>query len=249
MSEFYIGYLPNAPRAICQRVRLAVLAIFVLTAAGALLFAASQSDFADSNFDFGKPSEFAGIIIQQPFPSLLVADPANPGGPATWYLLCASGKQGADTLIEGFTGENVRLNGTLIHREEGRMIELIPGSLSTVSVAPARSAATRNRGEFTLRGEIVDTKCFLGVMNPGDGKVHRDCAARCLSGGIPPALLTSDLDGSSKILLLTNSVGQPLPKSAFLQLVGQPVRVRGRVLESDGLYYLRASPEAVEALP
>jgi hypothetical protein len=139
------------------------------------------------NFDFGKPSEFAGTIVPQPFPSLLVADPANPGGPATWYLLCAPGKHGAGALVEGFTGKSGRLKGTLIHRAEGLMIELIPGSLSTVNVAPGKPAAPRDRGEFTLRGEIVDTKCFLGVMNPGQGKVHRDCAARCLSGGIPPA--------------------------------------------------------------
>ena len=39
---------------------------------------------------------------------------------------------------------------------------------------------------FTLIGEIVDSKRYLGVMNPGNGKVHRDCAVRCLSGGIPP---------------------------------------------------------------
>jgi hypothetical protein len=29
---------------------------------------------------------------------------------------------------------------------------------------------------MTLTGEIVDSKCYLGVMNPGQGKVHRDCA-------------------------------------------------------------------------
>jgi hypothetical protein len=70
------------------------------------------------------------------------------------------------------------------------MIEIVPNSIA----APPQSAniaapPTRDLGERILIGEIVDTKCFLGVMNPGEGKVPRECAALCLSGGIPRALL------------------------------------------------------------
>jgi len=86
-------------------------------------------------------------------------------------------------------------------------------------------------------------------MNPGEGKVHRDCAARCLSGGIPPALVTLDADGIHRIVLLTGEDGKPLPKQAYLARVGQPVSVRGRVWESRGLYYLRASGAQITALP
>jgi hypothetical protein len=51
-----------------------------------------------------------------------------------------------------------------------------------------------------LRGEIVDTKCYLGVMTPGEDKVHRGCAVRCISRGVPPAFLVRDASADSRIL-------------------------------------------------
>jgi hypothetical protein len=53
-----------------------------------------------------------------------------------------------------------------------------------------------------VTGEIVDSKCFLGVMNPGERTVHRDCAIRCLSGGVPPMLAYRDAAGTHLALLL-----------------------------------------------
>ena len=62
----------------------------------------------------------------------------------------------------------------------------------------------------TLVGELVDTKCFLGVMRPATGKVHRGCAIRCLSGGAPPGLLVRDDRGDSGALLLAGPEGKRL---------------------------------------
>ena len=47
-------------------------------------------------------------------------------------------------------------------------------------------------------------KCYLGVINPGNGKVHRDCAVRCLSGGVTPVFATNDFNGRPTILVLTD---------------------------------------------
>ena len=44
-------------------------------------------------------------------------------------------------------------------------------------------------GVATLRGEIVDSKCYLGAMKPGDQKTHKACATLCIRGGIPPVLV------------------------------------------------------------
>jgi hypothetical protein len=71
-------------------------------------------------------------------------------------------------------------------------------------------------GEFDLVGEIVDRKCYLGNMNPGNGKVHRDCAVRCLSGGILPVFATNDFNGSPAVLLLTGPNQKRLPREALL---------------------------------
>ena len=51
-----------------------------------------------------------------------------------------------------------------------------------------------------VKGEIVDPKCFFGVMKPGEGKPHKDCAIRCILGGIPPVLKVTDESWQSKLL-------------------------------------------------
>ena len=91
-------------------------------------------------------------------------------------------------------------------------------------------------GTATLAGEIVDSKCYLGVMNPGRGKVHRDCAARCLSGGIPPALLTS----TGEIVLLVNHDGKPFAKDALREFVDEVVVVRGGLIRRGDIKMMQA---------
>ncbi len=123
--------------------------------------------------------------MTRPYPTLLVARPGEAGQHDRYsrYLLVAPGKHGADDLVAGFDGKQVRLQGQLIYREGGTMVEITPGSIAVIDTAPAVQEMTTDLGTVTVTGEIVDSKCYLGVMNPGQGKVHRDCAARCLSGG------------------------------------------------------------------
>jgi hypothetical protein len=86
--------------------------------------------------------------------------------------------------------------------------------------------------ELMLTGEIVDSKCYYGVMNPGEGKVHRDCATRCLSGGVPPSFVVHGGPKDGTVYLLTDATGARLPISAFLDRVGEPVMIRGREARS-----------------
>jgi hypothetical protein len=84
-------------------------------------------------------------------------------------------------------------------------------------------------GVVELAGEIVDSKCYFGVMNPGNGKVHRACAVRCISGGIPPAFAAKDASGAIRTLLLSG-----VDSREILDLVAEPVTVRGRLQRSEG---------------
>jgi hypothetical protein len=59
------------------------------------------------------------------------------------------------------------------------MIALSGGAIAVLGDAQQSQVAPKNLGEFDLVGEIVDSKCYLGNMNPGNGKVRRDCAVRC----------------------------------------------------------------------
>ena len=244
MGEFYVGYLPSMPPGIRRRVRAVVAAAVLLAIAGAALFAASQKQFAESFFDYGKPAEFSGTIALQPFPTLTAGETHQ-----SPYLLVAPGKHGADALLAGWDGKQVRLRGTLIQRIEGRMIEIESSTITESGSIHVNPAVRTDLGEATLSGEIVDTKCFLGVMNPGEGKVHRDCAARCLSGGVPPALVTTEIGGTQRIVLLIDERGNRLLKLAYLARVGQPVSIHGQLEQSEGLYYLRTSATEIAVLP
>ena len=85
-----------------------------------------------------------------------------------------------------------------------------PESVELIEGPRAKAQKVISLGRGTFVGELVDTKCFLGVMRPATGKVHRGCAIRCLSGGAPPGLLVHDEQGDSVGLLLAGPDGKRL---------------------------------------
>lgn len=93
----------------------------------------------------------------------------------------------------------------------------------------------------TLKGEIVDSKCYLGVMNPGSLTPHRGCAVRCISGGIPPILLVRQEKGPPLYFLLVSSDGSPVNKQV-LDMVAAPVEITGNIVRQGELSILRADP-------
>jgi len=249
MNDFYVGYLPKAPAALARFVRRVVIALGVLAAAAALVLVTAQMPFANSTFEYGKLRPFEGLIVARPYPALLVARPGEAGeaGAFSQYLLVAPGKHGADELVAAFDGRRVRLEGQLIYRDGGTMVEIAPGSIVAAGATPAGPGATRDLGPITLTGEIVDSKCYLGVMNPGNGKVHRDCAARCLSGGVPPVFVTSGPGG--ELLLLVDPDGKALGHDALREFIAEPITVQGELLERGPARLLEIDPHALRHAP
>jgi hypothetical protein len=143
--------------------------------------------------------------------------------------------------VKGLQGKHVQLKGSLIERTPDRMIEVVPASIAVgAELSPAASLGMIDLGPVTLRGEIVDTKCYLGVMNPGEHKVHRDCAVRCISGGVPPAFLARDASGDSRVLLAGED-GRALSKEV-LPLVAEPLEISGELIRMGSTLTLRADP-------
>ena len=198
-DEFYIGYEGVMP----ARTRRAVIgAIVIAMAAGltaALLFVSQQRALAEARFEFGHVQTFEGYLWMTPAPVLLVREhqAVRP------HWLVSPGKFGPQPALGQSGAGWVTLSGKLVDRDPWRMIEVAPGSVRTVDArAPAPVVAAPPARQRVLRGEIVDSKCFLGVMNPGERTVHRDCATRCLSGGVPAMLAYRDETGSHLALLL-----------------------------------------------
>jgi hypothetical protein len=248
MNDFYVGYLPKAPTALARFVRKVIIVLALLAVTAAFVLVNGQMQFANSAFEYGKLSSFEGIVVTRPFPTLLVTRPGQVGQEDKYsrYLLVAPGKHGADDLVAGFDGKQVRLRGQLIYREGGTMVEITPGPMAVIDNAPAVQATTRDLGTVTVTGEIVDGKCYLGVMNPGQGKVHRDCAARCLSGGIPPIFVTTD---GHEQLLLVGLDGRALGRDVLREFIAEPIQIQGELLETGSTQLLKVDPSALRHTP
>jgi hypothetical protein len=232
-GEFYIGYAPRPPRSIARAIFRAVIALNVLAVAAAGVLVFTQQPFARSVFEFQQYRDFTGMMEMKPYPALLMEHPG--GTEYSRYLLVAPGKHGAGAEVGSFAGKTVSLRGSLIYRAGQTMLEVVPGSAKEQLGVPIE-VADMNLGDVVVSGEIVDTKCYLGAMNPGQTKVHRDCAARCISGGIPPALVTSD-----GLYLLVGGDGRPLGREV-LDWVGETIEVSGKARRSGETLILRAEP-------
>lgn len=253
MRDFYLGYSPKSPPALARFIEKIVLGLALLVAAIALLLVRGQAPFENSTFEFGKLRTLVGTIVERPYPTLLVAHTGESASPDRYlaYLLVAPGKHGAGSSVAGFDSKKVRMQGTLIYRDGRRMLELVPGSITTLGAAPAKDEALRDLGPVTATGEIVDSKCYLGVMNPGQGKVHRSCAARCLSGGIPPLFvvenaLSSGSDGvTGGQFLLVGPSGLAIGPDALREFVAEPITVHGELLQRGGMRFLQVDPHTL----
>jgi hypothetical protein len=95
-----------------------------------------------------------------------------------------------------------------------------------------------------LVGQIVDSKCFFGVMKPGELAPHRACAVRCISGGIPPVLVVRDAEGSAAYYLLADEDGRAV-NERVLDKIAVPVSVAGELVRHGDLLVLRARPEGI----
>ncbi len=243
-ADFYVGYLPHSPTSLRRFVQRIVLALGLLVILVAGLLALLQMPFAKSYFEFGKQRDFQGTLIAEPYPTLIVRRPgqAGPNEAVSAYLLVAPGKHGADTLIRSSTGKHVTLHGQLIYREGHTMIEIEPGSIRVAESLPATAMQTRDLGPLTLTGEIVDSKCYLGVMNPGSGKVHRDCASRCLSGSIPPLFIEQK---SGKQFLLVGREGKAIGYESIKAFIAEPLNLTGEVFQRGDVQLLEIEPREV----
>src|SRR3989454_11073858 len=180
-DEFYIGWEAKAASGIGKTVRKIVVALLLLALLAPVMLAVSQRMIGASVFEWGTHKTFSGILQTTPYPHLLVPRPGNADGLPRFstYYLVAPWKFGLNPqAIAMFAGKSVTLKGTLIYRGNQTMIETKPewiqaNANASVPVAVPQAMAL---GKQTLVGEIVDSKCFLGVMNPGQLTPHRACA-------------------------------------------------------------------------
>ncbi len=232
-DEFYIGYDRSSPPVLARSTRWIAAAILLMALIVCGVAAALQTPAESGTFEYGELRSFEGVLEATSLPLLRST---SDSGVVTRYLLVGSGKHGPPASLMALHGMRVRFKGTLIQKGSVSMIEVNdPESIRSVGPAGPAPADTTiaTTAAVSLVGELVDTKCYLGVMRPGTGKVHRACAVRCLSGGIPPGLRIRSSDGEEQVILLTGPAGERLRFD--VEWAAREVRAVGKLTVQDGL--------------
>ena len=228
-EEFFVGWQADTPKAISRFLRRRSILVLALAVFLAVTMAALQGTIGVAHVSTEVP-EFRGVLVSAPVPTL-IGDAADSVSGARFYYLVNPTKFGFDPdVADEHNLMHVSLRGTLIYREDGQaMIEVAPGSVEVVGQRADANplGAPVPLGEMTLEGEIVDSKCYLGIMNPGVLKPHRACAMLCIKGGIPPILLVRDESGASNSFLLVDENGGAV-NEWVMDYVALPISVTGQ---------------------
>ncbi|HVJ54360.1 MAG TPA: hypothetical protein VM689_17985 [Aliidongia sp.] len=239
MPPFYVGYL-KLPRGLRGFLIAAVACLLVLDVVAAFLVFRAQPAHPTGMWGVGEAA-YTGRFVARPYPMVRVMD-----GPEPVVLLVGVGKEGAPDGLDGLDGQLVEVRGYPIMRGDLTVLQLDQMPARQDGTLPAASAP-RKIGDFVMDGEVVDTKCYAGAMNPGDGKVHKGCASLCIFGGIPPLFVTKGEDGQARWFILADRGGGPIGP-AVMPIAGDAIRLSGTAVEADGVPLFEVSPDALAAL-
>ena len=251
-DEFYIGWEEEAPPGY-QRFSIVFLSVLAVTTVFIMTLWLLKSDgFADSRYEYGKESVYKGVIYEYPAPMLVVFNPED----TLSVPLVNFGKFGVTEPMKYFKSQmrnnlldyEVELRGTIIEFDGKKWLELTDEERSLLSFkkleSPSPPLNIKNTGRKEITGEIVDPKCFFGAMKPGFGKVHLSCAVRCISGGIPPILVSQNENGLLSYYFLTGEGGRMI-NDEILSFVGIPVGISGNTKMVIDWNVLEIKPEDV----
>lgn len=249
-DDFYIGWKGEMADTQSQFLKKRLRPLWIVIPILVALFIFFQRPFNNHFFDFGNIIELTGTYYATPFP-MLIADEGNlPKGLAKEILLVGYGKLGATGTMAAIEkekgslqGKKITIAGTLIYGDGKTLLELTQEEQTLIAIQESRpislptptAAAPR-----TLQGEILDPKCYFGVMKPAEGKIHKSCAIRCISGGIPPVFrhATSNASSPYDYYLLLDKTGKTINQEV-LSYVGELISLSGEASELLGWKILR----------
>jgi hypothetical protein len=253
-KEFYIGWMAKAPKSFAKHVKIVLLILFPVALLIAYLLSTNQKKFSTANFEFGKLTEVKGVYYNDPVPMLKVFDKDSL---SITLPMVGYGKHGAETAIMelekekgvSLNGKEVTLKGTLIYGDGKILLQIDKNDNPIVNIGAGSTIQLHQKdlGTQTLRGEIVDPKCYFGVMKPGEGKVHRDCAIRCILGGIPPVLHVQNEKGESNYYLIVGPNGEKM-NEAVQDVVAEPVSIEAKVIQQDDWIILYTAKEKINRI-
>lgn len=211
--------------------------------AGGIL-ATSQASPGPGRWRQGAVQSWEGVLIQDPYPMLRIAGVARPA------LLCGPMKCGVEAEVASFVGQSVRVIGTPIERSGLLMIAAtgLTGWITRAKAVDLPPLPTPLAlGSVTLDGEVLDAKCWLGAMRPGEGLTHKGCAELCVRGGLPLMVVAGARNGPRKAFLALGAQGDRVGHD-LLSFVGEPLRINAPVSMRAGWPTLTLDPSGLTRL-
>lgn len=241
-NEFFVGYL-KAPQSIASFYKIVIPVFLLIGVSVGVWLSLNQQSAGQGVAEMSNQSTMSGYLTLDPYPVL-----HHVGDEARSVILVDRIKNSANELLQAYANQWITVSGLPIDRGDWFMLQVASDADVQVIANKADLEVTdQYLGEVTFEGEIIDSKCFLGVMKPGGGKVHRACARLCLLGGVPPMLAVKNQQGERLGYLLMNEDGS----SASIPLsdkVAVPVRLSGTLLQRGELQYVRLKASNVKHL-
>lgn len=245
-SDFYIGWQPKAPKDIARHIRNVLFALSILVVVMAAVLALQQKLFSTATFEYGRLTEIKGIYQAFPVPSIKVVSEADVFGRETYLTipLVGYGKFGAEGVISALEKEKnislldkeVSFRGTLLYSDGKTFLQVDKHDDPLVTIHAStiikNKTITKDLGTVQLTGEILDPKCYFGVMKPGHGKPHRDCAIRCIAGGMSPVFYVRNEKGETNYYLILDTDGKKMNEQ-LKDYVAEPVSLQAKAVQYD----------------
>lgn len=205
-NAFFIGWQKEQDGSIKRWLKKIVFFLVLSIGFASIALPLLHKNYANSRFERIKITSVNGILRADYAPFIEIGD----GHADLSILLVSPGKFGAEKKIAA-TGElnkiknkKVNIKGKLIYNGSHTLLEINELKVLSDSIFESPSKSKQVKSGIKLVGEIADPKCLFGVMNPGEGKVHKDCAIRCISGGITPVFKTINDKGNDEYYLILN---------------------------------------------
>ncbi len=109
--------------------------------------------------------------------------------------------------------------------------------------AEAKGKSVGKGATRTLKGEVVDTGCYMG--HEARGQKHKECAAKCIANGMPMGLLTE----GGELYLITQNHDNLDAYNQCKDLAAQFVEITGPVFSRHGMKSVQADAVKPVAAP
>ncbi len=251
-TDFFIGWLGKIPNSYQNSLRFFVPSLFIVSILLVVIISISTNKVRFSSYDYYKTLSFEGELLLKPFPMLRVLEMDKNRNPkVVLYPLVNEGKFGADQSIETFLSQYpnekrvfVKIEAKIISRD-GQVAMEITDKKDNIQKIKLRTSipdlVIGQTRDTVLKGEIIDPKCYLGVMNPGEGKPHRSCAINCIKGGIMPAFISGN-NKTKNYYILIGKYGNKV-NNEILFAVAEPIEIKGKVQKIDNWNILYIDPK------